>query len=92
MSLAPIRYADQDTFSFRQLDELNGVAKGTSFRAFKASAPQLHEGQDYFYLPAAEHRQWIEALKEQGQIYATTVHLVLLTRQGYGRMRRGSCS
>ncbi len=87
MSLVPIRYAGLNTFSFRQLDELNDVAKGTSFRAFKAASPRLCEGQDYFYLSSAEHRQWIESLKVSGQVYATSVHLVLITQRGYAQMR-----
>lgn len=87
MLLLPIRYAEQDTLSFRQLDVLNGVAKGTSFRAFKTVKAHLCEGQDYFYLSATEHRQWIDSLKASGQVYDSAVHLVLLTQRGYAQMR-----
>lgn len=90
MPLSPIRYADRDTFSFRQLDELNKAPKGTSFRAFKACEPRLQEGKDFFYLDAEEQRQLIEQLKATHQIYATSVNLVLLTKSGYNQMRHVS--
>lgn len=87
MPLSPIRYADCDTFSLRQLDELNKAPKGTSFRAFKACEPKLQEGKDFFYLNANEHSQLIELLKAKRQMYATSINLVLLTRHGYSQMR-----
>ena len=83
-----IRYANTDTLSLRQLDELNGLPKGTSFRAFKACSDELVEGKDYFLLPAGDHEGLINELKAAGQIYATTVNLVLLTRAGYQRLRQ----
>ncbi|MEL0169454.1 MAG: hypothetical protein VW877_15130 [Pseudomonadaceae bacterium] len=84
----PIRFADADTLSLRQLDELNTVPKGTSFRVFRRCEAQLQEGKDFFYLPADEHKALIDSLKAAGQIYATTVNLVLLTREGYLRMQQ----
>lgn len=89
MSIQPIRHADLDTLSFRQLDSLNGLAKGSVFKLFKARQARLQEGLDYFYLPAAEHAELISELKSSGQIYATTVNLVLLTRSGYARLQSG---
>lgn len=86
-ALIPISHAGTDTLSLRQLDELNGVPKGTSFRAFKRVADQLCEGQDYFYLPADEHQILINMLKASGQIYGTTVNLLLFTRSGYERLQ-----
>tara|TARA_R110000764_G_scaffold112761_3_gene199666 strand:- start:43454 stop:43726 length:273 start_codon:yes stop_codon:yes gene_type:complete len=84
--LTPIPHAGVETLSLRQLDELNAVPKGTSFKAFKRCEAQLQQGHDYFYLPADEHKTLIDDLKASGQIYASTVHLVLLTREGYARM------
>ena len=89
MSIQPIRHADLDTLSFRQLDSLNGLAKGSVFKLFKARQARLQEGLDYFYLPAVEHAELIAELKSSGQIYATTVNLVLLTRSGYARLKSG---
>lgn len=83
-----IRFADTDTLSLRQVDELNNVPKGTSFRVFRRCEAQLEEGRDFFYLAADEHKVLIDSLKASGQIYATTVNLVLLTRVGYQRMQQ----
>ncbi|QIB51746.1 ORF6N domain-containing protein [Pseudomonas sp. OIL-1] len=82
----PIEYAGQATLSFKQLDELNGVEKGTAFRAFKRRREQLVEQIDFFYLNAAEHAAFIESLKASGQIYRSTNHLVLFSRNGYQRL------
>lgn len=82
-----IPFGDCQTLSVRQIDRLNGLAKGSTFRLFKAHRLQLREGQDYFYLCAAEHAELIEQLKAHGQIYATSVHLLLFTRQGYERLQ-----
>ena len=82
-SVDPIIFAGTETLSLRQLDELNNVPKGTSFRWFKACDTELVEGKDYYYLPADSHAELIEQLREAGQIYASTRHLLLLTRNGY---------
>lgn len=84
--VAPIPFAGVDTLSFRQLDELNRLPKGSSFRWFKA-CQELVEGQDYHYLPAEQYAGFIEELKQAGLIYPSTRHLVLLTRSGYQQMR-----
>ncbi|PAU89092.1 hypothetical protein CK507_05335 [Pseudomonas sp. WN033] len=86
-SVQPISHAEVDTLSFRQLDQLNALPKGSCFKLFKRCQSQLLEGRDYFYLPATEHQALINQLKLSGQIYASTVHLVLLTRDGYARLR-----
>ncbi len=83
----PILHADTETLSFCQIDRLNRLPKGTAFRLFKAGRQQLIEDQDYFYLPAATHSQLRESLKASGQVYSTTINLVLLTRAGYARLR-----
>jgi len=87
-AITPIDYQGVETLSLRQLDELNAAPKGSSFRAFKRALPTLREGEHFFHLPADEHKVWIEALKVSGQIYATTVHLVLLTRSGCERLQQ----
>ncbi|NLY58300.1 MAG: hypothetical protein GX071_07195 [Gammaproteobacteria bacterium] len=89
-AVEPILFAGVETLSLRQLDELNKLPKGTSFRWFKACVDQLHEGRDYHYLPADEQAEFIEQLKRAGQVYATSRHLVLLTRSGYQQMRSRS--
>ncbi len=91
-TIIPIRYAETDTLSLRQLDELNGVEKGTSFRAFKACRNALVEGIDYFHLSAQDHESFINELKAAGHVYGTTVHLLLFTRSGYERVRRSAAS
>lgn len=85
--MQPIDYQGMETLSFRQIDSLNGLAKGTAFRLFKRCESVLVEGQDYFYLPESAHAAFIQVLKDQGSIYQTTRHLVLLTRAGYQRMQ-----
>lgn len=89
-SIEPVLFAGVETLSLRQLDELNSVPKGSSFRWFKACEDELVEGRDYHYLPADEHAELIEQLKRAGQVYATTRHLLLLTRSGYQQMRARS--
>jgi len=83
----PIPFAGTDTLSFRQIDEMNSLVKGTTFRLFKRCADQLVEGEDFFYLPNEAHGEMIESLKATGQIYRRTTHLVLITAAGYGRLQ-----
>lgn len=87
--VVPIPFDGVSTLSLRQLDELNQLPKGSSFRRFKACR-ELVEGRDYYYLPAEEYAELIGELKQSGQIYVSTRHLVLLTRSGYQRMRSRS--
>ena len=84
----PIIHCGIQTLSFAQLDHLNGFTKGTTFRLFKAAREQLVEDRDYFHLPYPSNGPFIEALKASGQVYASTVNLVLLSRDGYTRLRR----
>ncbi len=86
-STTPIEHDGMQTLSFRQIDALNGLAKGTAFRLFKRCRDELGEGQDYFYLSAASHPALIESLKTEGRIYRSTTHLVLITRSGYERVQ-----
>jgi hypothetical protein len=85
-----IRFCGQNTLSLRQVDELNQVPKGTTFRRFKAHRAGLVEGRDFFRLDAGEHSTLLAALREAGLIYPSSVHLVLLTESGYRRLTEGS--
>lgn len=84
----PIRFRGHDTLSLRQLDELNQVPKGTTFRRFKALRSSLAEGRDFFRLDAEEHAELLERLRGQGRIYPGSIHVVLLTETGYRRLRQ----
>ncbi len=86
-----IRFRGRDTLSLRQLDELNHVPKGTTFRRFKACRADLVEGQDFFRLDAGEHSPLLDSLREEGRIYPSSVHVVLLTESGYQRLMGASC-
>ena len=81
-----IRFRGQDTLSLRQLDELNQVPKGTTFRRFKACRAGLVEGRDFFRLDAGEHSALLATLREAGLIYPSSVHVVLVTAPGYRRL------
>jgi len=83
----PIRFRGRDTLSLRQLDELNQVPKGTTFRRFKALRDSLTEGRDFFRLDAAEHPDLLQRLRAERRIYPASVHVVLLTESGYRRLR-----
>lgn len=84
-----IRFSANDTLSFRQIDERNGVPKGTTFRIFKRRRHLLVEGEDYFYLAAEADGETIGRLREEGRIYPATVHLVLITARGYQKLSAG---
>ncbi|WP_022963717.1 hypothetical protein [Halopseudomonas pelagia] len=87
VTLQPIVFEQVETLSFRQIDQLNSLTKGASFKLFKTYQRNLLEGRDYFYLPQEQYAQLLDALKRTEQIYASTVHLVLLTRQGYSQLQ-----
>lgn len=74
--------------SFKDIDTLHRLPKGTAFRAFKRLSGQLVEGEHYYYLSAQTHRTEIEALRQAGRIYASTVNAVLLTEAGYNLLRQ----
>lgn len=88
MSETPLTYAGREVLTLRQLDRLNGVSKGTSFRAFKRVREELVEGRDFFHLDASEHAPYIEALRQRGLVYESTIHLLLLTRDAYEYMSK----
>ncbi|MCA1788488.1 MAG: ORF6N domain-containing protein [Thioalkalivibrio sp.] len=86
-----IRFRGRDTLSLRQLDQLNQVPKGTTFRRFKACRAGLVEGRDFFRLDAGEHSTLLATLREEGSIYPSSVHVVLLTESGCRRLTEGPC-
>lgn len=86
-TITPIKHLDQQTLSFRQMDALNGLPKGSSFRLFKHHREQLREGQDFYYLDGEQHQPLLARLKASEQIYQRTTHLVLFTRAGYARLQ-----
>lgn len=88
MSETPLHYAGREVLTLRQLDRLNDVPKGTSFRAFKRVREQLVEGRDFFHLDASDHAAYIDSLRRRGLVYESTIHLVLLTPEAYQRMSR----
>jgi hypothetical protein len=89
MTERPVEIAGEPTLSFRQLDRLNGVPKGTSFRCFKRVRERLREGRDYFILDAVRDAELIAALRARGDAYPTPAHVVLLTQTAYHLMSSG---
>ena len=47
----PIAFAGVETLSFRQLDELNGLGKGSSFKLFKTLSVQNSVYSNFFLAP-----------------------------------------
>lgn len=81
-----IPYNGYSTLSFRQLDVLNGLPKGSTFRVFKR-CEELREGEDYFYLAAEDAPEAIAQWREAGLIYPATVNVVLITERGYQKLQ-----
>ena len=86
-AVEPIDFDGVETLSFRQIDSMNGVRKGTAFRFFKRLRGELREGRDYYYLPQHSQGAFIQSLRETEQVYHSTTHLVLITRFGYQRLQ-----
>ena len=73
--MQPIVHANTETLSLRQLDELNALPKGTSFRLFRRCEQQLEEGRDFFYLPADERSQGVRSdLRHHSQSGTADAH------------------
>lgn len=89
MKAQPFQYHGREVMTLRQLDELNDVPKGTSFRAFKRVRPYLEDGKDFFCLAADEQLQLLVALRQCALVYPASVSIVLVTRSGYQRMQEG---
>jgi hypothetical protein len=78
----------QRLWSFKEIDELHQRPKGTAFRAFKRLGERLREGEHYDYLDAQTRGSEIEALRQAGRIYASSINVVLLTEAGYQAVRQ----
>jgi len=86
-TVTPLVHAGRPVLSLRQLDGLNGVPKGTTFRAFKRALPELVEGRDFFVLDPEQDAERIAGLKASGYVYDSSRSVVLLTEQAYARLR-----
>lgn len=84
--VTPLTVAGEPVLTLRQIDRLNGVPKGTAFRAFKRARDRLREGEDFHRFDATTHGEWIERLRAQGLLYPATVHVLVFTRAGYERL------
>ncbi|MQM39008.1 hypothetical protein KBTX_03029 [wastewater metagenome] len=75
-------------YTLRQIDEWLGRPKGTAFRAFKALRREggLLEGRDFLRLDADGHGGWIEQRRAQGQVYRSTIHVVVFTAEAVERL------
>ena len=70
--------ADPSLLTFREIDRAHGRAKGEAFRAFKALAAQLVEGQDFHCCDRRVDGEAFDLLEASGRLYAGTVNGVLL--------------
>ena len=86
MTERPLEFHGVAVLTLRQIDRLNAVPKGTAFRAFKRARDSLREGRDFFRVDAAEQPGWIGSLKRDRLVYESSVHLVLIARDGYRAM------
>jgi len=73
----------ENTWSLKEIDQLLGVQKGTTFRAFKQLQDGFDEGHDFYYLSSSQDAAEIERLRQSGRIYATTINALLFTQVGY---------
>ena len=86
MTEIPLEFHGRAVLTLRQIDRMNSASKGTAFRAFKAAGARLCQGEDFFRVDAAEQPEWMADLKSAGAHYTNSVHLVLITRRGYGAL------
>lgn len=56
------------------------------FRHFKAALGQLLEGKDFYRIDGHTARAEVENLRQQGRLYPSSVHAILLTASGYQRL------
>jgi hypothetical protein len=71
----------------RSIDLELRLPKGSAFRAFKALEMHLHEGRDYRVLHHQHDRELLDALKNEGAIYAGSVNAVILSPACAARLR-----
>lgn len=83
-------YRGTPVLSFKQIDRLNGLPKGSAFRAFKRCRSTLQEGVHYFYLsPDAPE---LTELRQRGVLYHGPAHAVLVTQAGYALLQQAGAS
>ncbi len=85
-------YHDMPVLTLRQIDQMNAVAKGVAFRAFKQAAAELEEGSDYFVLDIAAPvdsaaQALIAQLQAAEALYASSKVAILITEKAYARMQ-----
>jgi hypothetical protein len=69
---------DTRLLTFREMDQRHGRAKGDAFRAFKALAAQLVEGQDFHCCDSRLDGEEFDLLEASKRLYPGTVNGVLL--------------
>lgn len=74
--------------SFKELDSAWAMPKGSAFRAFKRALPQLQASRDFIRLDAVHDRDEVQRLRAAGRIYASSVHVVLLSATGLSKLTR----
>ncbi len=90
--MPPAHYRGVEVLTLRQVDTMNGVPKGTTFRAFKQIEPDLIEGQDFFVInlhsPGDEEAvTLIRHLNETQALYASSQVAVLISEKAYARLQ-----
>ncbi|MBU6469388.1 MAG: hypothetical protein KGL00_03130 [Gammaproteobacteria bacterium] len=83
-----MRLSTADFLSFKELDARWAVPKGTAFRAFKRALPALQETADFIRLDAVRDQDEIQRLRAAGRIYASSVHVVLLSKTAVPKLTR----
>ena len=88
----PFEYRGASILGLRQIDRMNGVAKGTAFRAFKRIRHELYEDRDFFVVTIDEpadtaSAQLMRRMREADALYPGSRVAVLLTAAAYGLMQ-----
>mgnify|MGYP000544672074 FL=1 len=88
----PFEYRGRTVLGLRQIDRMNGAAKGTAFRAFKRIRDDLQEGREFFVVdidspvdPAAT--VLLRRMQAAGALYPASRVAVLITAGAYARMQ-----
>jgi hypothetical protein len=68
--------------TFAELDRSAGFAKGSAFRAFKASTSLLLEGRDFYCCDSRIDSKQFAEWTASGRFYKGTINAVLLTDSG----------
>lgn len=71
---------DEQTWTLKEIDEQQGVVKGTAFRAFKSINHALIENVDYFYINGDQQPRQIHELKQSQRLYLSSQHALIFTK------------